>query len=1124
MPDLDQPEPEQEAFSATDPALWKAMVEASLDLVAVVDTSGRLLYGNPAAVELFGDYHGVNLADLVHPDDVVPALALLAEGFGAPATRVEARVRALDGSWRVLDAAGSDLLTVPTAANPVVVTARDITERRAAEEALARRLDLQRVEQEAAVALASADVRGFAPAAREALGTVARGVGADAASLAVVGDESLRRVVEWHDPELGPVDLVALMGEPELRAAHERIRVDGRPVTLHAPDQVADPDVRWRSLIERAGLRSLVVLPSLAVDGVDAALNLCWRRDASTLTPPEVDALAVFAELLAAELRRSEALRAVADREELLRAVLDNTRAVVSRWTPDRRMIYANRSASLTAAQPVEALMGRTAEELGFAPDEIAAWNRATDAVLETRAPVRYETQLPGLDGRRWYSVDVAPELDEAGEVRALVCLMADVTAEHEAVFALAQRTAELEQAGAIGHLGWWYLDMADGHLEWSDEMYRIFGFAPGRVPSLDEIAARIPSTARAGEIRDASVRGEPTDFLERLVWPDGTERWVQIRSEPVFGDDGALIAARGVVLDVTEQHRLETDLHRERENLLALIEDSPDLIVRLDRSGEIVFINAACETVWGQSRAELLGRRAADVGLPANAVAEWLHRVDQVLASGRPMAEIYRLPEEMGGQWVEVRLVPERGRSGLVEHVIAIVRDVTEQHQTEVDLAAAAVSDPLTGLANRRLLIDALTRQIAAVARARTVVGVLYLDLDYFKDVNDSFGHGAGDELLAAMGHRLESLVRPSDLVARLGGDEFVVLVSSDDAAEVDRVAQRVLRELAAPIELRGEALKITTSIGVAVATAADTEPEDLLRDADLALYEAKEAGRNRIEHYDVALGERDLRRGEIAELLDGAVERRELVAHLQPEIDIETGRVVGVEALARWCRDGDAPEPAAAFLDLAYNPQLQTAIDFAVLEQAVEAVMALEASHRDHPLALRVNFSEGTLRVADIDQRLAEVLQRLGLDPGRITIEFDNRILDDLSPVERAGMEALQKVGVAVGFDNFGLGTFSLEAIRSQRVGRIAFARSVVAALGTDPVIDALVAGSLAALGRLGVPVTAVGVETELQLQTLRALGCRRAQGWLFADPGPLADIDALLVRGGYVSVPGS
>lgn len=782
----------------------------------------------------------------------------------------------------------------------------------------------------------------------------------------------------------------------------------------------------------------------------------------------------------------------------------------------------------------VERALGRFGTVLGAHAVEFGAERDPDDEVVARwTGPVapagRPERFVAARGGVRWH-VAVTPGAGGIGDQEAwppAVTSLMRLTAGGLAATVVRHRLgatlsevdvfarAVLEHSPAV--IGRWSPDLRLDYV--NDEIERVTGIPAAMFVGRTAAEIGWPAEACAQmEAASATVLGtrRSVNFLVEIPIDGAGTRVYSTQVGPLYDEAGELSGLVSLAGDITDHLGLLDELRDDRALLTTLIDDSPDVILRVRHDGEVVFVNQA----WSRTFASLFedpeGRPFAELARFLGPGDQLADRLSRVVVHGTGAVEVFRLPEALGRGWAELRFVPERGDGGATEHVLLLLRDVTDAHHEEEVLVAAAGSDPLTGLANRRVLLDAMRRQLATAERTDRTVGVLYLDLDHFKEVNDGFGHRAGDDLLRAVGERLVSVVRPADLVGRQGGDEFIVLVTGVTSAnEADVVARRLLTALDAPIDVAGLPVRVSASIGVAVASETGaSDPEDLLRQADLALYEAKRAGRNRYVHYRDGSTADARHRTVLAGLLDDAVSRGELAAYLQPEVDTRTGRVVALEALARWCRPGHPPEPAQAFLDLVHDRSVQAAIDLAVVEQAANAVADLDRRRTGDPLQLRVNLARGTLRHDGVAESLAVLFSRAGVAPERVTVEFDNRDLTALAAAELATLDRIHEAGFSVGLDNVELPErFDIDPARRLRVGHIAIIPSVVARMGDDELADALFAGMVLALGGLGITVTAVGVEDADQAERARALGIR-AQGRWFGSVSSADDIAAAIV----------
>ena len=424
------------------------------------------------------------------------------------------------------------------------------------------------------------------------------------------------------------------------------------------------------------------------------------------------------------------------------------------------------------------------------------------------------------------------------------------------------------------------------------------------------------------------------------------------------------------------------------------------------------------------------------------------------------------------------------------------------------------ATHDALTGLPNRTLVLDRLTHALARSQRKTNALAVLFVDLDRFKVVNDSLGHSVGDEVLVQVAQRLQAAVRPGDTVARLAGDEFVVIC--EDVAEerdVIRVADRVAQAVAAPIPLYGRDTIITASIGIALASA-ETRAEDLLRDADVAMYRAKERGRARLEVFDQAMRTRMLRRLEIEHALRRALQEDAFTLHYQPTVHLESGRVISVEALLRWEHPEWGLVMPGEFVPLAEETGLIMPMGRWVLE---EACRQLAAWRRLRPECADLNVSVNLSARQFADPNLADIvsgaLSESGLSPSGLWLEITESVLMEEAQTTIETLRALRGLGVHLSIDDFGTGYSSLSYLKRFPVDVLKIDRSFVDGLGTDPEDEAIVTAVVRLAQALDLDVVAEGVETAEQLAELRRLGCTAVQGFYFGRPKPPGETLAFL-----------
>ena len=528
-----------------------------------------------------------------------------------------------------------------------------------------------------------------------------------------------------------------------------------------------------------------------------------------------------------------------------------------------------------------------------------------------------------------------------------------------------------------------------------------------------------------------------------------------------------------------------------------------------------IIFVNDAFERSSGYARAEVLGRSLLFQQGPATEAGE-LARVAAAMARAQPArAELLNYNKAGKAYWVEAELVPFTDADGRQTHWVAVEREIDERKKSEADIHRLAFYDVLTGLPNRRLLMDRIGHLLAAAPRDQSISALMFIDLDHFKHINDARGHATGDALLRLAGERLAQLMRKADTVARIGGDEFVVLLAhlADDlhgaAHAAAQVAEKIRTAIARDFEIGGQSYHCSASIGVTLLPKAQQQAHDLLREADIAMYRAKAEGRNGIAFFEAAMQADVERRLTLERALARALDASQLCMHVQPQVD-RHGRVTGAELLMRWPQpDGSFIAPGI-FIPIAEESGLIVKLGHWALREACRAASLLAQAGR--PVPLSVNVSPAQFRQPDFASRVQAALAEHGTPAGALILELTEGLLIDQRDASLARMRELAALGIRFSIDDFGTGYSSLAYLTSMPLYELKIDKRFI---DDTPHDTAIVQAILAMARHLGLRVVAEGVETQEQADFLVAHDCDGLQGYLYARPMPLADFLAWLAR---------
>jgi diguanylate cyclase (GGDEF)-like protein/PAS domain S-box-containing protein len=1070
---------EAEAALKKNEAKFRAIFDRAATGMALVDAQGRIKESNPALQEMLGyaeeELRGKHFAEVTHPEDVAADTGLFERLLSGEIDhfRLEKRYVRKDGRTVWGHLTSSIVLSDGEDPQLMVGMVEDVTERKSAEETI------KRLAHRNQLILDSAG-EGIYGLDREGKTTFVNSVAA-----ALVGFE----------PE-------ELVGRDQHEVIHHS-RPDGTPYP------------REECLIYAA-------LTDGEIHHVDD--EVFWRKDGTafpigyTSTPILEDGKIAGAVVTFTDVtERKEADEALREGEERYRAVMEQSVEAIYLYDAETKRILESNAA-------FRMLMGYTEKELlgmriyDFIAHDGEDIDRHVERSLEQKRRQIGERRYRRKDGSA-ILVDTSASVISYGGRTALCAVSRDVTERREAEEAVRKSETRLAEAQRLAHLGGWEWDVRADEITWSDEVYRIYGLEPqSSVPSYEGFMAVVHSDDknRVRKTIDEALDGSgPYDVEHRVVRPDGEVRAVHRQAKVVRGERGEPLRMIGTVHDITERKEAEERLRATEERYRQVVEAQTELVCRFLPDFTLTFANDAYCRYFGEEPEELVGNSFLE-HIPVEDRAHY-EGPSFRLSHERPTRTVEHRVLTADGevrwqQWTDMAIFDAEG------HVIeyqSVGRDVTERQALEERLEHQALHDSLTNLPNRRLFVDRLGQALRRTRRRKGCrVAVLFMDLDGFKVVNDSLGHDTGDRLLVEVAKRLGSCLRPEDTLARFGGDEFTVLIEdveiSDDAV---RVAERIVEELREPISLDGRELYVATSIGVGLGNDSIQGSEELLREADTAMYRAKDEGSG-YEVFDPAMHERAVYRLELENDLRRAIEENEFVVHYQPIVNLETGELWGMEALVRWEHPERGLLNPDEFVPVAEESGLVVPMGELVFEEACRrAVQWQREFPRTPPLAMSVNLSGRQLRRPDLHEVIGQALKETGLPASSLGLDITETVYISAMDANTAALDRLRALGIRISLDDFGSGYSSLSYLKRLPADILKIDQSFTKGLGLEVEDTAIVQTIVDLAHILGMEVVAEGVEIEEQETLLKEMGCDMAQGFYFARPLPPEEVPEFL-----------
>lgn len=656
---------------------------------------------------------------------------------------------------------------------------------------------------------------------------------------------------------------------------------------------------------------------------------------------------------------------------------------------------------------------------------------------------------------------------------------------------------------------GIFYVIDADGRfVRWNKNLEKIIGYTPDEVRRAHPLDFMGTASERAMlQERISMVFTQGCANAEvHLVTKRGRQIPYYLTGVKVRLEGHACISGMGI--DITERRQVEETLRLRNRALQA----SVNAVVITDLDGYIEYVNPAFEKITGYSVKEALGRncrflQGEDREQPGLATIRLAIREHEESAA---LLRNYRKSGELF--WNDVHIAPVRGPDGNATHFVGVLNDITEIKHYEEELERQANFDALTSLANRNVLKDRIRQAIASARRDGSFVTVGFMDLDNFKFINDSLGHSIGDELLKRVAERLVACLRDQDTIARYGGDEFAfVLVRQKDEKSIAALMERVLKTVDRPFTIDGHKFFVSCSIGLSFFPKDGRDVDTLLKNADAAMYRAKERGRNNFQFYTPAMNKRVTERLSLESRLRQALDDDEFELHYQPKVDMRSGQIVGAEALLRWYPADGTLIPPATFIPLAEETGLIVPIGEWVLYTACAHNKTLQEAGLA-PLRMAVNISARQFSPKPLVTLVRQALDTCGLDASLLELELtESLVMQNPEDVIKVLLE-LKEMGLRLAIDDFGTGYSSLSYLQRFPVDHLKIDQSFVRDIGADP-NDAIIARAIISLGHsLGMSVVAEGVSSAEQLSFLRENGCDEMQGYLFSRPVPIEEFTLL------------
>ena len=815
---------------------------------------------------------------------------------------------------------------------------------------------------------------------------------------------------------------------------------------------------------------------------------------------------------------RKKAEKRLYQQDRVYRSVVQDLPALVCRNRTDGIIEYVNDAFCHYFGKSREQLVG--SDRYALIPDATRDEARKEMASLTKGQPlIQQECQVIDSQGRvRWQRWTHSAISDDLGKIVVHQSFGEDITEQKEAESVVRERTDALQASEKRyrelyenSPLGYQSLD-ANGHfIEANPSMCEMLGYQPNEV--IGHYFGDFLTATSAAFFKKNFPRFKASGEVHTVPFDLTTERGeivsVAIDGRISYNDNGDFKQTHCVVQNVTERKRME----RQIRTLSQAVEQSPVSVIITDTEGRIEYVNSNFEKITGYSSAEVIGQNPRILSSGRTPTSRYLD-LWQTLSKGETWHGEFENRKKSGELfWEQAHVAPVLDESRVVSHYLAVKEDITLRKSQEDHILHQAHFDSLTDLPNRFLALDRLSQLINEAKRNNELIGVLFLDLDDFKKINDSLGHDLGDQLLIDAASRLRRAVRAGDTVGRLGGDEFIILLGGiTDAADTRPVVENLLTHFRDIFIINSRELIITASVGIAIYPNDGETTSELLRNADSAMYYSKEQGRNTYAYFTDEMNRDVSRRLGLEEQMHGALERGEFRLCYQPLMDIKQGHMMGVEALLRWDNLALGEVLPDEFIPIAEKTGMIVPIGKFVISEALSMAAQWQAFNNHH-FKMAINLSPRQFRDPGLVGYIRTALEQSGFPGKSLELEITEGVLMSGYTYIASALNELNEMGVGIVMDDFGTGYSSLSYLRTYPFDILKIDRSFVNDITSDAADCELVNAAIAMAHGLGLGVVAEGVETKEQLQLLATQGCEFAQGYLFSRPVSPEEITGML-----------